>query len=390
MTITLRVLTATLLLATLAPYAAAQTTWTVDDGGAGQFIHIQDAVDASQSGDVILVSDGAYAGFTIDGKSLVVAAEPAADVRLSAFVTVRNLALDQRVELDRLRIGVTFASGGAPSLTLDSNLGSVRVVDCAVLGWSDFVYCSCYYDPALYCDLPSQGAILCQASDEVLLLRCTLQGGHGISNDYDYDWCFNTVGATALTVTASHMNVIGCSILGGGGGDAFDGCWSGSNGGIGLHASQGATVSLYQTTLDGGAGGLGDCCPFTCGSNGGSGGSHYDTVTLSATGLNPNFAPTGLFFQGTLQANGGFGSVLNDGLLCATGEIVRLKGKSATAGAMSFGFGQPNDPQVSVRGSVPAAGGTRTYQLWYRNQPAMFCPPSAFNMSNGVEITWLP
>jgi hypothetical protein len=28
------------------------------------------------------------------------------------------------------------------------------------------------------------------------------------------------------------------------------------------------------------------------------------------------------------------------------------------------------------------------YQLWFRDQPAMFCTPQAFNLSNGTTLTW--
>jgi hypothetical protein len=112
-----------------------------------------------------------------------------------------------------------------------------------------------------------------------------------------------------------------------------------------------------------------------------------DTVTLQLTGLNPNAAPTALFFQGT---TGSEGTPFNDGLLCAGGAIVRMKGKSAVNGSVSFGFGRAGDPSVSVAGQVPPAGATRFYQVWYRNNAASFCTPLRFNMSNGVEIAWGP
>ena len=115
-----------------------------------------------------------------------------------------------------------------------------------------------------------------------------------------------------------------------------------------------------------------------------------DSITLVATGLNPSTTPTGLFFQGSLAQNGGLGTVLNDGLLCAGGTIVRLKGKTAIGGTTSLGFGVSGDPELSILGQLPPAGGTRFYQFWYRHQPAMFCPPERFNMSNGVEIVWGP
>ena len=43
----------------------------------------------------------------------------------------------------------------------------------------------------------------------------------------------------------------------------------------------------------------------------------------------------------------------------------------------------------SVRGGVPIGGGTFYYQVWYRNA-ASFCTAATFNLTNGLEITWLP
>ena len=28
------------------------------------------------------------------------------------------------------------------------------------------------------------------------------------------------------------------------------------------------------------------------------------------------------------------------------------------------------------------------YQVWFRNAPAMYCTPDAFNLSSGVVLTW--
>ena len=70
------------------------------------------------------------------------------------------------------------------------------------------------------------------------------------------------------------------------------------------------------------------------------------------------------------------------------GEVVtRLGTKSSVAGASQFpGAG---DPAVSVKGQLPPAGGTRYYQVWYRNT-APFCTGAVFNLTNGVEVDWYP
>jgi hypothetical protein len=75
----------------------------------------------------------------------------------------------------------------------------------------------------------------------------------------------------------------------------------------------------------------------------------------------------------------------DDGLRCAGGMVVRL-GVTANVGGTSQ-YPAPLDAPISVRGMIPAGGGTRVYQCWYRNAAA-FCTPSAFNLSNGVEIDW--
>jgi hypothetical protein len=429
--------------------ASAQTTWVVDDNGTGDFVHIQSAVDAAASGDVIFVLDGAYAGFTIDAKSLVVAGEPGGDVRVAEFVVVRNVREVQKVELDSLRIGVTtFLGTGAPTVQLEDNQGSVRLVDCEVRGTGQPCMAS-------YCN--AEAALACQSSDYVGLVRSTFEGGD------DQYYTFYEGPADGVTAWMSNLVVLDSTIVGGPGHDDFL-CSVGLPGGFGLSAG-GGTVTCARSTLAGGRGGLTDCfchpgpcwiippgeavelhsgatgewkdstfndepgpetgplaqtafasfcvgtweeCP--CGNNGAAGAGcetsydsggvvlsaegtpsvSADTVTLTATGFRMSATPSGLFFQGTTQVGGGAGTPFNDGLLCAGGVIRRLKGKQAVDGTMSFGFGVGSDQPVSVRGSVSASGGTHTYQVWYRNQAPQFCTAGRYNMSNGLEITWLP
>jgi hypothetical protein len=38
---------------------------------------------------------------------------------------------------------------------------------------------------------------------------------------------------------------------------------------------------------------------------------------------------------------------------------------------------------------VPAIGGTRYYQAWYRD-PASFCTSGNYNLSNAIAVEWLP
>jgi hypothetical protein len=93
-----------------------------------------------------------------------------------------------------------------------------------------------------------------------------------------------------------------------------------------------------------------------------------------------------LYFQGTAQANGGFGTAFGDGFRCSAGTVVRLGTKVNSGGNSSYPTG--GDPSVHIRGGVLAPG-TRYYQTWYRNA-AVFCTVSTFNLTNGFQISWLP
>ncbi len=109
-----------------------------------------------------------------------------------------------------------------------------------------------------------------------------------------------------------------------------------------------------------------------------------DSFVLIGDGM-PN--SSALYFQGTTQRNGGLGSPFGDGLRCAAGAVIRLGTATNVDGASQFPAA--GDPPVSVRGGLPPGGGTRTYQVWYRNAAA-FCTVSTFNLTNGLSTVWVP
>jgi hypothetical protein len=147
--------------------------------------------------------------------------------------------------------------------------------------------------------------------------------------------------------------------------------------------------------------GTGTACP--CGNSGAAGngcassvsatGAHLaasgtasianDSLVLTGTGM-PN--SSGLYFQGTTQIGAGSGAVFGDGLRCAGGSVIRLGTKNAVGGTSQYP--EAGNPSISVKGA-DVAGNTRDYQTWYRNAAA-FCTPSTFNLTNGVELTWVP
>ena len=109
-----------------------------------------------------------------------------------------------------------------------------------------------------------------------------------------------------------------------------------------------------------------------------------DSFVLNGSGMPSSSA---LYFQGTLQLNGGAGVVFGDGLRCVGGSIVRLGTKLNVGGASQYP--DAGDPPISIKG-MNAAGNVRDYQCWFRNADPAFCKPSTFNLTNGVETTWVP
>jgi hypothetical protein len=104
-----------------------------------------------------------------------------------------------------------------------------------------------------------------------------------------------------------------------------------------------------------------------------------DSLFLQAQSL-PSGAPV-LFFQGTLPTAG---SAFGDGLLCLGGTIVRLGVVFAT-GTNAFA-----PAGLAALGGVPAGGGRRAYQAWYRDASPAHCSSSTFNLTNGVQVDWIP
>jgi hypothetical protein len=109
-----------------------------------------------------------------------------------------------------------------------------------------------------------------------------------------------------------------------------------------------------------------------------------DTLVLVGTQMANSSC---LYFQGTAQAAGGSGTLFGDGLRCAGGTVVRLGTETNVGGASQYPG--PGQLPSSIKGMIPPAGGTRTYQCWYRNA-APFCTASTFNLTNGLELSWNP
>jgi hypothetical protein len=104
-------------------------------------------------------------------------------------------------------------------------------------------------------------------------------------------------------------------------------------------------------------------------------GSGGGTGTFGCTGFSTSGSPAAVLIRSTARepAPVPFG----DGLRCIAGaSLVRLSRGLAWGGA------------IALPTNHGAGAGTFAYQVWARNLPAGFCTPSAFNLSNGIELVW--
>ncbi|MBK7875610.1 MAG: hypothetical protein IPJ77_07640 [Planctomycetes bacterium] len=150
--------------------------------------------------------------------------------------------------------------------------------------------------------------------------------------------------------------------------------------------------------------GSGVFAPCPCGNTGAPGSGCASSVSTAGAEMVANGLPTVgndtlflvasnvpattsvLFFQGTTLMES-TPLALGDGLICVAGAIIRLGTKTASGGTAQYP--DTGDPDLHVRGAIPATGATRYYQAWYRNA-ASFCTPSTFNFTSAVQVRWAP
>jgi len=131
-----------------------------------------------------------------------------------------------------------------------------------------------------------------------------------------------------------------------------------------------------------------------CGHSFDPGGARLTATGLAAADnviLTTNFTPATAFtlmMQHSAAADGTF----HDGVLCAGGTLIRLRGRGAVGGSITFPDSNfPNDVTLTLsqRGQVVVGSGVRRYYGgWYRNASTTFCPPATANVTNGFLIDW--
>jgi hypothetical protein len=108
-----------------------------------------------------------------------------------------------------------------------------------------------------------------------------------------------------------------------------------------------------------------------------------DTFSFLASDLPPSTVVA--LIQG--DENGIGGTPFGAGLSCVSGSVLRIAtkvtGQSAILGGTSEGM------PISVAGTIPPSGGTRYYQVMFRDLPSA-CNASTVNFTNGWRVTWRP
>jgi hypothetical protein len=114
-----------------------------------------------------------------------------------------------------------------------------------------------------------------------------------------------------------------------------------------------------------------------------SGGSSIqcDSLQLCASQL---LGTNCLFVQGSTAPAGPF--AFGDGLRCIGGQLKRIAISPISGGNACLG-GLGTTTQIHTIGAV--VPGTYGYQVWYRDN-TNYCTAFAYNMTNGVLVTWVP
>ena len=232
----------------------------------GAYATIQQAVNAAQDGDVILVHAATSPAFTIDGKSLSVAAWPGRKVDVQGTITVRNVPAGGVTVLEGLSaLGTLLYPKSNPGLLLQSNQGLVRVQNCFLKGGNGNGQTGCSNAGG-----GGNGATI-ETTPKVLLEGCTIEGGYGYGDPVAT--CKGGPGGHGVQSSGSALAIYDCKVTGGEGGtaDVFTGA-TGGNGGDGIRTtSWGVFVSGGRV-------------------KGGDGGSYCHTGGLGGDGMHVDAA----------------------------------------------------------------------------------------------------
>ncbi len=120
-----------------------------------------------------------------------------------------------------------------------------------------------------------------------------------------------------------------------------------------------------------------------------SGTTTPDTLVMTSSGQLPN--ASSILLQGSVDLTTPL--IFGDGLRCVGGNLKRLYVHSASGGVVSFPplGGLSISTQSALHGDPIAPGSTRSYQVYYRDPSASFCPNppgNGWNVSGAQRVHW--
>ncbi|MDP6369770.1 MAG: hypothetical protein QF615_09180, partial [Planctomycetota bacterium] len=181
--------------------------FVVDSGGGGDFLQIQEAVDAASQRNTILVRPGSYAGFVVNNKSLAIVADGAQAVYIDGLAEVESLAPQRDVQLS----GLYFRGG----FEVRSCLATVLFTDCtARAAGENTEYCA---------SGSGHGLQIVTDSQDVVFAGCVIDGRDGGSAPYCVSVMDGAHGEAGLSLEASTATLYASQITGGQGGQSWDG-----------------------------------------------------------------------------------------------------------------------------------------------------------------------
>lgn len=225
--------------------AFAQSVHVVDDDMPADFASITAAIAAASDGDTIVVRDGTYDAFTLDGVGLTIVADAGAQVVVTSvgaapMTTLRNLPAGSKLRLrgiDFLATGNDFRGPGLSILSCD---GEVWVEDCLTDTMPITTASSNPFRQSVSVDIRDAAS--------VVLDRCSLRGMDGICVFFTSGT--PEVGGVALSIENSGVLAHGCTIRSG------SSCFLQGAGADGV-VMTGGTLVLRDCSVRGGAGFIG-------------------------------------------------------------------------------------------------------------------------------------
>jgi hypothetical protein len=217
--------------------AAAQTVHTVDDtpGTRADFGDIQSAVLSAVGGDTILVYDGTYASFVLDGKDLAVVGENPGTVQVVGTSRVEHVGPAQEVLLHNLDL----VGQDAEALIVDQAAGRLWIQECSLASQNGAG--------------SGETALVLDGATDVRLLRSEVQGGSGAGGLGGWS------GGAGLDARASSLQVFDSTVSAGDGGDAAPFGFDGGDGGDAVVLDHVALRAWYSS-FSAGDGGYADYC----------------------------------------------------------------------------------------------------------------------------------